>query len=66
MPGMFAPPQKPMPDTVQQSVERGKAISKGVRMAGEALGTAFGGGANIPGIILSNKSTYFSIHFKLT
>ena len=45
MPGMFAPPQKPMPDTVQQSVERGKAISKGVRMAGEALRTAFGGGA---------------------
>ena len=45
MPGMFAPPTKPMPDTVQQSVERGKAISKGVRMAGEALRTAFGGGA---------------------
>ena len=45
MPGMFAPPQKPMPDTIEQSVERGKAISKGVRMAGDALRTAFGGGA---------------------
>ena len=45
MPGMFAPPQKPMPDTIEQSIERGKAISKGVRMAGEALRTAFGGGA---------------------
>ena len=45
MPGMFAPPQKPMPDTIEQSIERGKAISKGVRMAGDALRTAFGGGA---------------------
>ena len=45
MPGMFAPPQRPMPDTIEQSIERGKAISKGVRMAGEALRTAFGGGA---------------------
>ena len=45
MPGMFGPPQKPMPDTIEQSVERGKAISKGVRMAGDALRTAFGGGA---------------------
>ena len=45
MPGMFAPPQKPMPDTIEQSVERGKAISKGVRMAGDALRTAFCGGA---------------------
>ena len=45
MPGMFAPPQKPMSDTIEQSVERGKAISKGVRMAGDALRTAFGGGA---------------------
>tara|TARA_B100000123_G_scaffold264578_1_gene234751 strand:- start:173 stop:604 length:432 start_codon:yes stop_codon:yes gene_type:complete len=45
MPGMFAPPQKPMPDTIGQSIERGKAISKGVRMAGDALRTAFGGGA---------------------
>ena len=45
MPGMFAPPQKPMPDTIAQSIERGKAISKGVMMAGDALRTAFGGGA---------------------
>jgi len=45
MPGMFAPERKPMPDTMQQAAERGKAIGKGVRMAGEAMRTAFGGGA---------------------
>ena len=45
MPGMFAPPQSPMPDTIGQSVERGKVIGKGIRMAGDALRTAFGGGA---------------------
>ena len=45
MPGMFAPERKPMPDTMQQAAERGKAMGKGVRMAGEALRTAFGGGA---------------------
>ena len=42
---MFAPERKPMPDTMQQAAERGKAIGKGVRMAGEAMRTAFGGGA---------------------
>ena len=42
---MFAPERKPMPDTMQQAAEQGKVIGKGVRMAGEALRTAFGGGA---------------------
>jgi hypothetical protein len=45
MPGMFAPERKPMPDTMQQAAERGKVIGKGIRMAGDALRTAFGGGA---------------------
>ena len=32
-------------DTIGNAVEQGQAIGKGVRMAGEALRTAFGGGA---------------------
>ena len=32
-------------DTLGRAAEQGKAIGKGVRMAGEALRTAFGGGA---------------------
>ena len=32
-------------DTIGNAVEQGQAIGKGIRMAGEALRTAFGGGA---------------------
>ena len=45
MPGMFAPPQRPIPDTMETARKQGEMIGKGVRMAGEALRTAFGGGA---------------------
>mgnify|MGYP003122513675 CR=1 FL=1 len=45
MPGMFAPPQRPIPDTMETAKKQGEMIGKGVRMAGEALRTAFGGGA---------------------
>ena len=45
MPGMFAPQRKPLPDTLTNAAEQGQAIGKGIRMAGEALRTAFGGGA---------------------
>ena len=45
MPGMFAPPQRPVPDTMETARKQGEMIGKGVRMAGEALRTAFGGGA---------------------
>ena len=45
MPGMFAPPQRPIPDTMETARKQGEIIGKGVRMAGEALRTAYGGGA---------------------
>ena len=45
MPGMFAPQTAGPRDTLGRAAEQGKAIGKGVRMAGEALRTAFGGGA---------------------
>ena len=45
MQGMFAPPQRPIPDTMETARKQGEMIGKGVRMAGEALRTAFGGGA---------------------
>ena len=45
MPGMFAPPQRPIPDTMETARKQGEMIGKGVRMAGEALRTAFGVGA---------------------
>ena len=45
MPGMFAPPQRPIPDTMETARKQGEMIGKGVRMAGEALRTAFVGGA---------------------
>ena len=39
-------PQRGGPrDTLGKASEQGKAIGKGIRMAGEALRTAFGGGA---------------------
>ena len=41
----FAPERRPLPDTLGNAAEQGKAIGKGIRMAGEALRTAFGGGA---------------------
>ena len=44
MPGMFAPPQRPIPDTMETARKQGEKIGKGVRMAGEELRTAFGGG----------------------
>ena len=45
MPEMFAPQTAGPRDTLGRAAEQGKAIGKGVRMAGEALRTAFGGGA---------------------
>ncbi len=42
---MFAPERKPPRDTIGNAMEQGEAIRKGVRMAGDALRTAFGGGA---------------------
>ena len=45
MPGMFAPERKPPMGTMDRAVAQGEAIKKGVRKAGEALRTAFGGGA---------------------
>ena len=41
----FAPERRPMPDTIDLARKQGEMIGKGVRMAGEALRTAFGGGA---------------------
>ena len=40
-PNVLIPPK----DTLDQAREQGKMIGKGIRMAGEALRTAFGGGA---------------------
>ena len=37
--------RRPLPDTLDNAAAAGEAIGKGVRMAGEALRTAFGGGA---------------------
>ena len=45
MPGMFAPERKTPMGTMDGAVAQGEAIKKGVRMAGDALRTAFGGGA---------------------
>ena len=41
----FAPERRPMPDTIDLARKQGEMIGKGVRMAGEALRTAFAGGA---------------------
>ena len=45
MPGMFAQERKPPMGTMDGAIAQGEAIKKGVRMAGDALRTAFGGGA---------------------
>jgi len=44
-PGPTAPQTAGPRDTLGRASEQGQAIGKGIRMAGEALRTAFGGGA---------------------
>ena len=44
MPG-FAPAPEPFMDTLDRARSQGKQIGKGIRMAGDALRSAFGGGA---------------------
>ena len=42
---MFAPQTAGSRDTLDRASEQGRAIGKGIRMAGEALRASFGGGA---------------------